>query len=134
MSISKFCHNCGKQVVLGAKFCPECGTNLSSLANVPSPEPKPTKQSQFQPFAVGSDEDDDSYIDKMTSLNIRQNELHVEITRDRPIGESVGSLISQALQGGRPLEGEAARPPQYTNNEQFLSDFKKEAGTSREKN
>ncbi len=138
--MQKFCHSCGKQLTVGAKFCTECGTNLSSLANIPTPAPPAahaqTRQSQFVPFAVGTDNDDDdgdSYLDKLQSAPVRQNELHVEIVKDRPLGESVGALVSQAMQGGGAPISDPARPPQYTDGSQFLADFRKEAGTSREK-
>ena len=139
MNMQKFCHNCGKQVVVGAKFCNECGTSLSSLANSPTPAPtaKPTttaRPGQFTPFAVGrDDDDDDSYLDRLEHVEIRQSELQVEIVKDRPLGESVGALVAQALQGAAPIS-EPARPAQYTNNEVFLKDFRQEAGTSRREN
>lgn len=136
MNMQKFCHNCGKQLVVGAKFCNECGTSLSSLANTPTPTPptKSPKPGQFTPFAVGrDDDDDDSYLDRLEHVDIRQSELHVEIVKDRPLGESVGALVAQALQGAAPIS-EPARPAQYTDKEVFLKDFRQEAGTSRREN
>jgi len=136
MNMQKFCHNCGKQLVVGAKFCNECGTSLSSLANTPTPAPptKAPRPGQFTPFAVGrDDDDDDSYLDKLEHVDIRQSELHVEIIKDRPLGESVGALVAQALQGAAPTI-DPARPAQYTDNEVFLKDFRQEAGTSRREN
>lgn len=131
MSTQRFCHHCGKPVNIGAKFCGECGTNLLSLANAPADKASPA---QFTPFAVASDDDDgDGYLDKLTRAPVRQNELQVEIVRDRPLGESVGALMSQAMQGSGPPVIDPARPAQFTDAQQFLSDFKKEAGTSREK-
>lgn len=140
--MQKFCHNCGKQLVVGAKFCNECGTSLSSLANKPTPAPTapstaaPNKQGQFAPFAVGHDEDDDSYLDRLDHVDIRQSELHVEIIKDRPLGESVGSLIAQVIQGGHAPEIEPARNPIPTaqNSEAFLKEFRQEAGTMRNEN
>lgn len=129
--MQKFCHNCGKQLVVGAKFCPECGTSLSSLSNKP-PTPPSTKpdQGQFAPFAVGrDDEDDDSYLDKMTHVDVRQNELHVEIVKDRPLGESIGNLITQALAAGKPPELDPARHTQPVDSKAFLAEFQREAGT-----
>jgi len=129
--MQKFCHNCGKQLVVGAKFCNECGTSLSSLSNQPA-TPDPNKQ--FTPVMVGrgeDDEDGDSYIDRMSHINIRQDALHVEIIKDRPLGESVGSLISQAMHAGRAPEVEASRAAPVTDSKSFLEDFKREAGTMR---
>lgn len=128
--MQKFCHHCGKQVVIGANFCMGCGTNLNSLANTPNTSA--AKPSQFTPFAAGADDDDDdSYLDKMQHLNIRQNSLQVEIIPDRPQGETMQSLVAGVLRGGGPPILEPDRPPQYTNNAQFLADFQKEGGTSR---
>ena len=129
--MQKFCHHCGTQVSAGSKFCSSCGTSLASLSATP-PAP-PNNNGQFTPFAVGrnadDDEDDDAYIDKLTHLDIRQNELQVEIIKDRPIGESMGAVISQGANSKTTLE--PARPAQYTDTEKFKVDFQKEAGTSR---
>ena len=130
--MKKFCHHCGKEVIVGAKFCSSCGCNLNSLANTPAPPAAPPKpRSQFEPFAAGGsdDDDDDSYIDKMTHLDIRQDGLQVEITRDRPLGESVGSLVAAAMQSGPLLNPDPARPPQYNDSKVFMEEFRKEAGT-----
>jgi hypothetical protein len=132
--MQKFCHNCGKQVVVGAKFCNECGTNLTSLANSPTP---PKKSGQFTPIAIGGTDEDEDYIDKIAHLDIRQNELQVEIIRDRPLGESVGALFTNAVQSaqaGHTFIGEEARPAAYQDGKQYLAEFSKEAGTSGPKN
>ena len=131
--MQKFCHNCGKQLSVGAKFCAECGTSLSSLNNKPTPPEVPARPSQFVPFAAGRDEneDDDSYLDKIDHINIRQSELQVDIIKDRPIGESVGTLIAQALQSGRPTEIEPPRSAPPIDQNAFLAEFKREAGTMR---
>lgn len=121
-------------MVVGAKFCPYCGTSLSSLSATPTsstpatPAAKP--QGQFAPFAAERDEDDDdSYLDKMTHVDIRQTELHVDIVRDRPIGETVGSVMSQPI---RPESIESSeRPAQQQNAEDFKKSFQQEAGTLR---
>lgn len=137
MNVQKFCHNCGKQVIAGANFCPSCGTSLGSLSNKPEPIPTNTPirpNSQFTPFAAGADDDEDnSYLDKITHLEIRQNELQVEIIKDRPLGETLGSLVAQATSSKEAPIIEPARPAQYTDKEVFLKDFRQEAGTSREK-
>lgn len=129
--MSKFCHFCGAQVPVGAKFCGSCGTNLSSLANKPAPEPVAAKSrpGQFTPFSVGREDDDgDSYIDKLTHLDIRQNELQVEIVKDRPLGESVGAVVTQGMNAGAPpsIEARPALDPKAS-----LESFRQEAGTLR---
>jgi hypothetical protein len=135
--MQKFCHNCGKQLVPDDKFCGKCGTSLSSLSNKPAPPtitPGQTRgASQFTPFVVGRDEDDDddSYLDRLEVAPIRQHELHVEIIKDRPLGESVGALVAQALQSQGAPTVDPARPAQYANTQAYLDEFKKEAGSLR---
>lgn len=133
--MQKFCHNCGKQLVVGAKFCPYCGTSLSSLSATPPTAPPATPaakpQSQFAPFAAGSDDDEDgdSRIDRLSHAPINQNELHVEIQRDRPIGETIGSVMSQAIPPSK-IE-KLDRPAAFTNPDEFKKNFAQEAGTLR---
>lgn len=132
----KFCHNCGKQLVVGAKFCSDCGTSLASLdAKPPAPTPAQTSTTrphgQFTPFVVGRDEDDDdSYLDKMDHVDIRQTELHVEIVKDRLVGETVGSVFSQGLQAGAPPVIDSRPAPQIDRDE-ALKVFQQEAGSLR---
>jgi hypothetical protein len=134
--MQKFCHSCGKQVIVGAKFCPFCGTNLSSLTAKPTPPPvavaQATRPGQFSPFSVGEKDEDDSYIDGLQHLDIRLSSLDVEIVRDRPLGETVGALVSQAMHSSGPPEQAQARPAQYSSQEAFMQDFRKEAGTMRQ--
>lgn len=135
MEIKNFCHSCGIKLPGNSRFCPGCGVNLSSLANKPTTVEPP--KSQFVPFVVAKDDDeDDSYIDRLQHAEIRQTELHVDIIKDRQLGESVGSLIAQALQSKTPLTPEPPRiAPPVTSKEAFLTEFQKEAGTMRrEKN
>jgi len=135
--MNKFCHNCGKQMGPGFKLCPYCGTDLASLVSKAASAPAvviPNKaQGQFTPFSVGKEDDDDkdSYLDKLQHLDIRQDSLHVEIIRDRPLGETVGALVAQALQSNQPPESYSPRPSPFANSEAFLKEFKQEAGTMR---
>lgn len=124
----KFCHQCGKQVVVGAKFCGDCGTNLSSLSSVPPPpEPAPVRQqaqSTFSPFAVGADDDDD-YIDRIARLDIRINKLEVDVADfNKPVGETVGAVMIHA-EPPRPIV-----PPAdlKIDEKAFLESFRQEAG------
>lgn len=124
----KFCHNCGKKVIEGAKFCPDCGTNLTSLAS------KPPVPATFEPFTPkrgknDDDDDEDEYIDRLSHANVRQTELHVEIVKDRPMGETIGSLVAQAPLGGPPIQDDVRQAPPAT--QDFLSEFKREAGALR---
>ena len=133
--MQKFCHNCGKQVTVGANFCASCGTSLTSLSNTPAPPPVTQRpQGQFTPFAVGKDDDEDgsSYIDKMEHLQIRQNTLQIEIVRDNPLGVSIGNVVQQSLLAGKPptLEGNRIAAP-AVDKAQFLQEFQQEAGAMR---
>lgn len=130
-SSQRFCHNCGKQLTLGAKFCTECGTSLSSLDNKPTPNKK--LPGQFTPFAVGKDEDEDSsYLDRLEHLDIKQDGLQVEIVTDRPVGETVGSVFSQGLNAGAPpVVDNSPRNLTPVNKDAFMQEFKREAGAIR---
>lgn len=139
--MQKFCHHCGTKTVIGAKFCSSCGTNLASLANVPEPQVaaqpvRPTQAARrpvqnFTPvLATGSgddDDDSDAYLDQLVTAPINQNALQVDIIKDQPLGESVGALITQSMHGVAPEN--LSRPPQYTSSQQYMAEFKKEAGT-----
>ena len=133
MSNQRYCHHCGKQVIVGARFCSACGVDLSSLAAIPAPVIASQKpQSQFVPFVVKADGDeDDSYLDRIEHLDIRQNALHVEIVKDKPQGETLGSVVTQGISAGTPPVLEGSRPVQFQDKESFLKEFQQEAGTSR---
>lgn len=130
----KFCHNCGKNVIMGANFCPSCGVSLASLSAKPTPPPEQEqkKPGQFTPFVANADDDDpDSYIDKMEHIQVRQQSLQVEIVKDMPIGETFGAVITQGLASNTPPSIDVIRPGHTTDKEAFLKDFQKEAGTIR---
>ena len=128
--MSKFCHNCGKQMPApNVNFCPFCGTSLASLAATPTPPPK--KQATFTPFIAGKndDDDEDDYIDHIEKLDIRINRLDVDIVRDRQLGETIGTI---AQQGIKPNSEDLQRDTgPAVNSEDFLKEFKKEAGSLR---
>ena len=128
MSTKIFCHNCGKQMPVKVNFCPSCGTNLSSLSSqISSPKP-----STFEPFVAKGDDDDEdnNYLDKLHKLDIRINGLQVDIVKDRPPGETLGSIISQPSDvPPSPIQNN--RPTNTQNSKDFWADFSKEAGTLR---
>ena len=134
MSVQQFCHNCGKQVQVGSKFCPACGTNLTSLASTPASSQQKQPVQTFTPFVPNAedDEDGDSYIDKMTHLNVRQSALQVEIVRDKALTETLGAAVLQGSQSGGSSETyERNKPYQNVDAKTFQEEFKKEAGTLR---
>lgn len=138
MSVQKFCHHCGKPLAVLAKFCPNCGVNLASLSSTPTPAPT---TSTFTPVLLGEDEDKDGYIDGINHLvRIKalrlQGGLDVEITKDRPIGETIGSLAAQAQLAGGTLvspDDQQPRSGPYANydKEKFLADFKKDSAPAK---
>jgi hypothetical protein len=125
--MQKFCHHCGKQMpTAGAKFCAFCGTSLSSL--LAKPEPIPSSKSTFIPFVIGSDDDEDDDIDHLTKLDIRINQLQVDIVKDNSIQpETIGSLAK----GAKIEKVERTIPYQNVNQKDFLAEFQKEAGALR---
>ena len=119
MSVTlKFCHQCGKPThQAGGKFCPHCGTNLTSLASTPPPpeEVIPQQPQRFQPRvqpptrrpmpsrpAMGSNDDDDDDDDPYAnaeSLGFSIDALQVEVSEVPKFKETVGGLISQGPVG-----------------------------------
>jgi len=127
----KFCHECGKSVVADAKFCAYCGTNLSSLASTRPPINPPPRPVLPSPTMTEAQEDDE-YIDRIPHLDLRQNELHVEIVRS-PIGkETVRDNILAGMSAGAPEKIEPRiSPTSAPTPEQVMEEFKREAGTLR---
>lgn len=106
----KFCHNCGKQIPSGAKFCPHCGTSQASIDEKPPVEeprtntrvqPRPRVQTTFQPMAVDDDDDEGIRADRVESLaelgvdlnNIPGLSINVNIPGQ--VKETVASLYQQ---------------------------------------
>lgn len=133
--MQKFCHNCGKQVLAAANFCSSCGTSLSSLAAKPTP-PVPVEPAQtFTPVAVGGEDDDDNYLDRITKLDIKINKLDVEIVKNRAVAGEVLTpdfFKAGATQGPEVIN--RSQPYQGIDNKAFLAEFQREAGTNRNEN
>jgi hypothetical protein len=134
-----YCSKCGRSCPLGSNFCQACGKNLKTLSADPAPPPAPPAPkyrpkpaaASFTPFDPNSDEDgDDEYIDYLTHLDVKIDRLNVEIVKDRPLGESLGSIAAQGGGGGAPVE---SRHGEFggVDNETFQKLFSQEAGTIR---
>jgi len=146
---SKFCHNCGQKVQIGAKFCHLCGTSLSSLSekppvfqNEPPPKNQNRQNSTFKPMASNDgefdDDDGDLRVDRINSirdLNLGVASLDVDFRSGPNIRETVGGLMNQGAaigqnykeppRGGVGIEGDQKA---------FLDQFKQEGGTLRNHN
>lgn len=118
-----FCHNCGKQMQHGWKACPFCETSLSSLTATPKPQQAAPPQNTFIPVAVGEEDDEASYLDRITHLDIRMNRLELDIQVPKPMGETLGTAMANPL----PFNKNEVREPVKADQKQVLEDFKKEA-------
>ena len=125
MSVNKFCHHCGKKVIITDKFCASCGTNLSSLAAAPEPVPKSTPNT-FTPFHPQIDDNDYEPMDRWEHVNIRQSQLHVEVVKDKIPSETLANVMSQGPPSPQEVYIRKASDP-----EQVLADLKKESSTLR---
>lgn len=113
-------------------YCPECGTKMEYIAKKPKfcsncgyafagaskPKPKPSYQD--------STETEEEEIAELPQINA----LEFEFEADKVQGVEFGSIIGTAAP---PKEGDypAPDPAEQVSSEKFLSDFLKEAGTSR---
>lgn len=142
----KYCHNCGKQSPLGAKFCPSCGTSLASIDERPpgQPEPetvpnrvRPRVQSTFRPRVVGEEDDDDDTgplradkVGSLSELGIALSSLDCELRLDPVFKETVGGLVQQGKMSG-PITVDSPRPSPSLSDKDLLAQMKIEGGTLR---
>lgn len=108
----QFCHQCGKQTPqVSVKFCPHCGTNLTSLASVAPVEETPQQQFHQErpqrftvrpptrrpvgqtPIADDEENDDDPYLHAQ-SLDVTIDGLDIEIAKPRAFRETIGGLVA----------------------------------------
>lgn len=136
MQYAQYCHNCGQKMPqMALKFCPHCGTSLSSLASLP-PKEEPVVQPKqritaktFKPFTPrvaldDEDEDGDPY-ENAQGLNINMSELDVEIGPVSRNKETIGSLMAQGP------NGEDVRGPTNLRTEEILDGLKREGSALR---
>lgn len=136
----KFCHQCGKQLQPDSKFCSGCGTNLQSLSAQPPSAQPPTPPRRLPPMparatvdSIGEDDDDTISVDRIDHLDIRQDQLFVEIVKPPTMKETVGGIVQMGISQGADKEPEFKRdmPFQNTTDDQIQKQFLKEGGTSR---
>jgi predicted RNA-binding Zn-ribbon protein involved in translation (DUF1610 family) len=123
--MKKYCTSCGSQIVYSVtnkpKFCASCGAKLDLGKNYTSSEAQ-EEQVEVEEEVLGVEEEESA---GGYSANI--NKLDFEVERFEAPKETLGGLIDNPVNGGN--EGERQLP----NNENFLNDFRKEAGSIRKK-
>jgi hypothetical protein len=130
----KFCHNCGKEAQPAWKACPYCETSFASLSSKPPVHTPQQPAPQVSVTHVDRGDDDDSYLDRATSLaellrGARPRDiLSAEIIKDRPVVETIGTVAAQPAPN---VPDTFVRPAPYQNvdSQKFLEEFRKEAGT-----
>ena len=112
--MKKYCPDCGKQNQIGANFCCFCGNSMT-LAD---------KSRSKASVHVDGDDDDDE--DESLRIGLSASKLDVEIMHYQIPKETLGSIMGS---GGEPAFIDEAREggPQVSS-EEFLREFKKEAG------
>lgn len=134
----KFCHSCGKETQLVAKFCPYCGTNLSSLTSTPPQDESEFKRparpkGTFKPFAIerpNSIDEDDDYdpYENAEGIEVNISKLEVDIAPINRNKDTVGGLMSLGP------AGEENRPtPNIIGAKEAIENFQKEGGALRPK-
>ena len=127
---------------VGVKFCPHCGTNLTSLNAQPPKEeppdlPSSRRQSTFKPYSrplisrpASVDEDDDDYdpYENAGGIDINISNLEVDIGPVNRGKDTIGGLMAQ---GPTNEEGRMRQGPTM---EQAIESLKIEGGALRPKN
>ena len=123
--MKKYCTSCGSQIVYSVtnkpKFCASCGAKLELGENYASSKEQ-EKQVEVEEEVLGVEEEEST---GGYSANI--NKLDFEVERFDAPKETLGGLIDNPVSNND--KGERQQP----NNENFLNDFRKEAGSIRKK-
>jgi hypothetical protein len=143
--LKQYCPECGNPTNYSLnkpKFCSSCGLNfdtkknLNSKLNVVANKIEKINLSDREE-TFDHDNDSEHYEDDIKQLDfdiskINVKNLNIEYSRDNPDILKVGDLI------GTSSEGNSLRKTKFkkekVTKKQFLEDFKKEAGTLRQKN
>jgi len=133
MSNLRFCHSCGKQQILGAKFCAYCGTNLLSLSSPPPSENNSKSEASFVPFTAEQDDEDSDYIDRMTHFKPKINGFEIESISNLPVQrkDTLASVVQQGMLSGPDSEVPRIISNKPIDQKEFLAEFQKVAGTKR---
>ena len=118
-----FCQKCGAKMVYSSEkpnFCQKCGAPMSSNVQAPAVN---VEEEVIEPLV------EDSVKSKIDISNI--NSLDVEITPVANKGLTFGQLYDQKPMGEASTKESQPSQPAKSKKE-FLEEFKREAGTSRQ--
>jgi len=122
--MKKYCPSCGKQNPVSAKFCCHCG-NSTSLAKKVKQKTNPLK-------ATLHPEENDYEEDEEQRVEITATKLDVDIMPTWQGKETIGSLMQEGESSGPVSDGyEIKGGPIEINEQQFLEEFRREAGPLR---
>ena len=123
--MKKYCPSCGKQSPVSAKFCCHCGDNMSLSTTKVKSKRNPLK-------ATRPVELDDNEEDEDENIQITATKLDVDITPAWEGKETIGSLMQEGENSGPVSDGYEIRGgPIEINEQQFLDEFRREAGPLR---
>ena len=128
--MKKYCPTCGKPNPAAAKFCCSCGSgmNLSASTQKSSKRNPLSQSSKRDPEDAFEEEEEENLIISATEL-----EYDVAFNEQPTQKETIGSIMGT----GGPADSNSTKekkggPHQYLSEEDFLKEFKKEAGPLRE--
>ena len=123
--MKKYCPSCGKQNPVSAKFCCHCGDNMSLSTAKVKPKRNPLKASR------PAELDDEDY-EENEHIQITATKLDVDIAPTWDGKETIGSLMQEGENSGPVSDGyETKGGPIEINEQQFLDEFRREAGPLR---
>ena len=124
--MKKYCPSCGKQNPVSAKFCCHCGDSMSLSTARVKPKRNPLK-------ATPPVESDDYEEDEDENIEITATKLDVDIMPTYSNKETIGSLMQEGENSGPVMSDgyENKGGPIEYNKEQFLEEFRREAGPLR---
>lgn len=130
--MKKYCTECGQPseyISLRPKFCQNCGNAFDPLVRVKQQNSKGSVAPAPAKLDVEENIDDDGEDEPTHVPNI--SSLEVEIESPKNEGVSLKSIMSGSPQGESLFAREL---PESLSREEFLEQFKREAGSLRSKN
>lgn len=129
--MKSFCPHCGSLMMYAGakpKFCSSCGNELGSFSVSYKKKGQPTRE---------EDEDGNPNVPTPEETNFipNINSLQVDIQASSPQKHTLGQVL-ETYSNVKPNESsqdDFSHPQNNVSSEQFLDNFKKEAGTLRQK-